>query len=85
LIFIGTSGKELNTLLLGELCKRNPPQTVVKPNSVVALAPFRTTISGLWQALKKLLTQAFVSKLFIENLDAVVVHEKKFYFLRFWF
>jgi hypothetical protein len=74
LIVIGISGKDLNPLLLGELCGRNPLKTAVGPDFVVVLAPFSNAISGLLQALKPLLIQAFISELSIEALDVVVLH-----------
>ena len=74
MIVVGISGKDLNPLLLGELCGRNPPQTAVRPDFVVVLAPFSNAISGLWQALKPLFIQTFVSELSIETLDVAVLH-----------
>jgi len=74
LIVVGISGKELNPLLLGELCGRNPPKTAVGPDFVVVFAPFSNAIAGLWQALKPLLIQAFVSELSIETLYVAVLH-----------
>jgi len=44
------------------------------PDFVVVLAPFSNAISGLRQALKPLLIQAFVSELSIETLDVAVLH-----------
>ena len=44
------------------------------PDFVVVLAPFSNAISGLLQALKPLLMQAFVSELSIETLDVAVLH-----------
>jgi len=46
----------------------------VGPDFVVVLAPFSNAISGLWQALKPLLIQTFVSELSIETLDVAVLH-----------
>jgi len=46
----------------------------VGPDFVVVLAPFSNAISGLLQALKPLLMQAFVSELSIETLDVAVLH-----------
>jgi hypothetical protein len=74
LIVVGISGKDLNPLLLGELSGRNPLKTAVGPDFVVVHAPFSNAISGLWQALKPLLIQAFVSELTIETLDVAVLH-----------
>ncbi len=73
MIVVGISGKDLNPLLLGELCGRNPPQTAVGPDFVVVLAPFSNAISGLRQSLKPMLIQAFVSELSIETLDVAVI------------
>ena len=44
------------------------------PDFVVVFAPFSNAISGLRQALKPLLIQAFVSELSIETLDLAVLH-----------
>jgi hypothetical protein len=46
----------------------------VGPDFVVVLAPFSNAISGLWQALKPLFIQTFVSELSIETLDVAVLH-----------
>jgi hypothetical protein len=44
------------------------------PDFVVVFAPFSNAISGLRQALKPLLIQAFVSELSIETLDVTVLY-----------
>ena len=46
----------------------------MRPDFVVVFAPFSNAIPGLWQALKPLLIQAFVSELTIEALDVTVLH-----------
>ena len=43
------------------------------PDFVLVFAPFSYTISGLWEALKPLSIQTFVSELSIETLDVAVL------------
>jgi hypothetical protein len=60
----------LAPLVLGD----DYPKTAVGPDFVLVLAPFSNAISGLWQALKPLFIQTFVSELSIETLDIAVLH-----------
>jgi len=41
----------------------------------VVFTPFSNAVSSLWQVLKPLLIQAFVTELSIEALDIAVLHE----------
>ncbi len=47
----------------------------MRSDFVVVLEPFSNEVSGLWQALKPLLIQAFVSELSIETLHVTVLYE----------
>jgi hypothetical protein len=46
----------------------------VEPDFVAAFAPFSNANPVLWQSLKPLLTQAFVSEFSIETLEVAVLH-----------
>jgi hypothetical protein len=69
LIVAGIHVGELSPMLLDKLLGKNSPQTAVGPDFVIVFDPFRNAVYGLWQSLKQLLTQAFVSELCIETLD----------------
>ena len=56
--------KEFNSLLLVEVRWRNPLKATVGYDFVVVFSPSINAISGLWQDLKPLFTQEFISELF---------------------
>jgi hypothetical protein len=61
-------------MLLGELSRRYPAQTAVRPELVVVLPPDGGTPASLVETVKPALVEMLIAELAVETLDVAVLH-----------